>query len=161
MKKNCIVYLDPLEGFDDEIISKMLQFLRIQIFLNTGKNMNCDNWTVQDASASSETFPTQNDSDSCGVYVCLYVVMLLKKAVLEALQRSLHNPSTRFAGNIGEYVFKENHPFGLKEMLLLRNLDETILTMASADENSVGENLERHVHRTFLRDPKFFMDCTW
>lgn len=37
MKKNCIVYLDPFGGFDDEIISKILQFLRIQIFLNTGK----------------------------------------------------------------------------------------------------------------------------
>lgn len=65
MKKNCIVYLDPLEGFDDEIISKKLQFLRNQIFLNTGKNMNCDNWTVQDASASSESFSTQNDSEVC------------------------------------------------------------------------------------------------
>lgn len=41
-------------------------------------------------------------------------------------------------------------------MLLLRNLDETILTIASAEENSVGENLERH--KTFLRDPTFL--CT-
>lgn len=75
--------------------------------------MNCDNWTVQDA-ASSESFPTQNDSDSCGVYVCLYVTLLLKKAVLEALQRSLHNPSTRFAGIFGEYVFQRESSVWIK-----------------------------------------------
>lgn len=122
--------------------------------------MNCDKWTVQDA-ALSESFHTQNDSDSCGVYVCLYVTLLLKKAVLdEKLYKedyTIHRPVLlEFLENT---FFKENHPFGLKLMLILRNLDETILTIASAEENSVGENLERH--KTFLRDPTFFMDCTW
>jgi hypothetical protein len=36
----------------------------------------------------------------------------------------------------------------------LKNLDKTILSIASADENSVGENLERP--KTFLRDPTYF-----
>lgn len=75
--------------------------------------MNCDKWTVQDT-ALSESFPTQNDSDSCGVYVCLYVTLLLKKAVLEALQRRLHNPSTRFAGIFGEYVFQRESSVWIK-----------------------------------------------
>lgn len=122
--------------------------------------MNCDKWTVQDA-ASSESFPTQNDNDSCGVYVCLYATLLLKKAVLD--EKLYKEDYTIHRLVLLEFLentfFKENHPFGLKLMLTLRNLDETILTIASAEENSVGENLERH--KTFLRDPTFFMDCTW
>lgn len=47
-------------------------------------------------------------------YVCLYVTLLLKKAVLEALQRSLHNPSTRFAGIIREYVFQRESSVWIK-----------------------------------------------
>lgn len=118
--------------------------------------MNCDKWTVQDA-ALSESFPLRTTAK----YVCLYVTLLLKKAVLD--EKLYKEDYTIHRLVLLEFLentfFKENHPFGLKLMLILRNLDETILTIASAEENSVGENLERH--KTFLRDPTFFMDCTW
>lgn len=44
--------------------------------------MNCDKWMVQDV-VLFEFFFIQNDSDSCGVYVCFYVILLFKKVVLD------------------------------------------------------------------------------
>ncbi len=143
-----------------KLYPRCCNFGEFKFSLTQEKNMNCDKWTVQDA-ALSESFPTQNDSDSCGVYVCLYATLLLKKAVLD--EKLYKEDYTIRRPVLLEFLentfFKENHPFGLKLMLILRNLDETILTIASAEENSDGENLERH--KTFLRDPTFFMDCTW
>lgn len=155
LKDRCIVYLDPQGGFYDEIMAKMLHFLRIQLFFHTGKKMDFEEWIVKEA-ALSESFPKQNDCESCGVYVCLYATLILKRA---ALDRKIYGQDYTIRQLVllellQRTFFQQKQPFGLKEILLYKNLDETVLSIASADENSVGESLKRH--KTFLKNPSYY-----
>jgi Ulp1 family protease len=74
--------------------------------------MNSDEWIVKDAS-SSESFPTQHDNDSCGVYVCLYSTLILKRVVLDEIYEQGYAIRQLVLHNLLQNMFfKHNHPFG-------------------------------------------------
>jgi hypothetical protein len=155
MEQKYIAYIDPMGGYNESAVLKLLHYLNLQFFFHTGKQMISREWIIKRAAATA-SFPKQNDRDSCGAYICLYIEMLSRCAVLEPMgnEQDISIRRLILSRLLEETFFGQPQPFGLKELFLYRELDALVFSIATSDHTSEGRNLERH--KFFLKDPTYF-----
>jgi hypothetical protein len=65
MEQKYIAYIDPLGGYNESAVLKLLHYLHRQNFFHTGKQIISKEWIIK-TTAASTSFLMQNDKDSCG-----------------------------------------------------------------------------------------------
>ena len=128
----------------------------MQHYIKFGKKLEVKEWQVIDASLWPE-FPKQSDYSSCGIFVCLYIRQILMKKQLNQSSLGQDQSIRKFIANevLQVCYFGQRQDFGLKEVMLMKDLDEIIVPIISADETSVGPKQFAR-HQSFLKDPLNF-----
>ena len=78
-----IIFCDSQGGSYPTAVRQCFRYLCRQHFINTGRKVNCMEWSHCYYVTVDKDFPRQIDSNNCGPYVCMMVKCIL-------LERKLH-----------------------------------------------------------------------